>query len=245
MNWLIASLAAGMAAMLLFEFFNPARKFPKVKFWIVRALLMVAIQVGVVTLGNFLWDKWFSGRTVFQLSHLHSVLSILIAFAVISFVSYWQHRLKHRVDFLWRFFHQVHHAPSRVEILTSFYRNPFEILVNMFCMSGILYGLLGCDAHTAQIVVFIMGAADLFYHWNIRTPPWLGYLIQRPEAHCIHHLAGVHAYNYGDIPLWDMLFGTYRNIVSFNGTCGFGAENERSFLAMLAGRDLSGKRLRH
>ena len=159
-------------------------------------------------------------------------------------MSYWQHRIKHRYDFLWRFFHQVHHAPSRVEILTSFYRSPLEILVNMFLMSLILYGVLGSGETAGTLTVLIMGAADLFYHWNIRTPTWIGYIIQRPEAHCIHHLSGVHAYNYGDIPLWDMLFGTYRNVENFHGSCGFGSQNERQFGKMLLGRDLSGRRLR-
>ena len=39
----------------------------------------------------------------------------------------------------------------------------------------------------------------------------LGYLIQRPESHAIHHARGVHAHNYADLPLWDIVFGTFRN----------------------------------
>ena len=60
-----------------------------------------------------------------------------------------------------------------------------------------------------------------FQHMNIRTPQWLGYLIQRPEAHCIHHQRDVHAFNYGDLPVWDMLFGTFRNPPAFQGPVGF------------------------
>ena len=51
----------------------------------------------------------------------------------------------------------------------------------------------------------------VFQHAGVRTPGWLGALIQRPESHAIHHQQGVHAYNYADLPLWDMVFGTYRN----------------------------------
>ena len=50
-----------------------------------------------------------------------------------------------------------------------------------------------------------------FQHANIRTPRWLGYLIQRPESHGVHHGRGIHRYNYADLPLWDMVFGTFRN----------------------------------
>ena len=42
----------------------------------------------------------------------------------------------------------------------------------------------------------------------------------RPEAHCIHHQRGVHAYNYGNIPLWDVVFGTLpqpRDLRRFGG----------------------------
>jgi sterol desaturase/sphingolipid hydroxylase (fatty acid hydroxylase superfamily) len=29
--------------------------------------------------------------------------------------------------------------------------------------------------------------------------------------HALHHERGVHAYNYGDIALWDMVFGTFKD----------------------------------
>ena len=54
-------------------------------------------------------------------------------------------------------------------------------------------------------------ARAAFQHANLRTPRWLGYLIQRPESHSVHHARGVHAFNYCDFPLIDMLFGTLRN----------------------------------
>lgn len=241
---LVVALSALMLIMLAYERLRPARQFPLVPNWTIRSIIIIAIQFGVVDLGNRVWDVWLARSSLFRLAEFGSLFGTLIAFAVISFVSYWQHRLKHRHDFLWCFFHQVHHAPTRVELLTSFYRNPLEIFINMLLMSAILYSLLGCDNAIARNVVFIMGAADLFYHWNIRTPFWLGYIIQRPEAHLLHHLSGVHAYNYGDIPLWDMLFGTYRNIRDFHGSCGFGAKDEGRFLAMVAGNDLSGKRIK-
>jgi len=39
----------------------------------------------------------------------------------------------------------------------------------------------------------------------------MGYFIQRPEAHCVHHRLGFHYHNFADLSLWDMLFGTFRN----------------------------------
>jgi len=61
----------------------------------------------------------------------------------------------------------------------------------------------------------------MFQHTNIRTPHWLGYILQRPESHLIHHERGVHAYNYGDITLPDMIFGTFKNPREWEGENGF------------------------
>lgn len=79
----------------------------------------------------------------------------------------------------------------------------------------------------------------MFQHWNVRTPQWLGYLIQRPEAHGVHHRRGVHAYNYGDLPLWDLLPGTFRNPREYHGDCGFEAPADRCVAAMLAMQDVN------
>jgi sterol desaturase/sphingolipid hydroxylase (fatty acid hydroxylase superfamily) len=79
----------------------------------------------------------------------------------------------------------------------------------------------------------------MFQHWNVSTPRWLGWFIQRPEAHCEHHRLGVHAYNYADLPLWDVAFGSFRNPGRFEGECGFAAPADRRMLAMLAWRDVN------
>ncbi len=71
--------------------------------------------------------------------------------------------------------------------------------------------VLGLDPVAAAATGYIAAFYGYFQHMNIRTPRWLGFIIQRPEAHCVHHQRDVHAYNYGDLPVWDMLFGTFRN----------------------------------
>ncbi len=227
------------AVMLLVEFLRPRNEWPRVTGWAFRSLAFTATQVLVVVGAGRLWDRWFEAHRPWSLENLGPITGTLIAFLVLTFVSYWQHRLKHVFGFLWRFLHQVHHSPRRIELLTSFYRNPLEILVNMIIMSAVLYLGVGADAKIALNVVLLLGLADMFYHWNIRTPYWLGFFIQRPESHCIHHLRGVHAYNYGDIPIWDMLFGTFKNVRSFNGLCGFADDNEKQIVSMFSGRDMS------
>ena len=60
-----------------------------------------------------------------------------------------------------------------------------------------------------------------FQHANIATPRWLGYLVQRPESHAVHHAQSVHHYNFSDLPLWDMVFGTFVNPEKADFAVGF------------------------
>ena len=96
--------------------------------------------------------------------------------------------------------------------------------------------VLGLDPLAAALVGYLVAFNGFFQHWNVRTPQWLGYFIQRPESHCVHHRMGVHYYNYADFPPWDMLFGTFRNPAKFMGECGFEAGADRRLGAMLGVR---------
>jgi len=75
----------------------------------------------------------------------------------------------------------------------------------------VFFPLLGLSPEAGAIVSAFLAFNAAFQHANIRTPRWLGYLVQRPESHGVHHGRGIHRYNYSDLPLWDMLFGTFRN----------------------------------
>ena len=101
-----------------------------------------------------------------------------------------------------------------------------------------LYALLGLSPVAASNVVVLCGLAELFYHWNVKTPRWLGYIVQRPESHCVHHQEGLHWYNFADLPVWDFLFGTFCNPYDWQLRCGLGSDNEPRLGEMLKGRDL-------
>jgi sterol desaturase/sphingolipid hydroxylase (fatty acid hydroxylase superfamily) len=83
---------------------------------------------------------------------------------------------------------------------------------------------------------------SLFQHFNIRTPRWLGWLIQRPESHAVHHRRGLHAWNYSDLPLWDLLMGTCRNPRTFQGDVGFEGPAALALGPLLVGRDVNAGR---
>ena len=71
--------------------------------------------------------------------------------------------------------------------------------------------LVGLPPQSITVVLLTINFLAFFQHANITTPHWLGYIIQRPESHSIHHGKGIHQYNYADLPFIDMIFGTFKN----------------------------------
>ncbi|MCI0351690.1 MAG: sterol desaturase family protein [Acidobacteriales bacterium] len=234
----VSVVFAAALFMMIWEAFQPGRKWPRVAGWWLRAIALNACQVGAVYLAGITWDGWMQQHRLWSADRLGVAGGALVGYLVITFVFYWWHRWRHEIDFLWRWFHQVHHSPQRIEVITSFYKHPFELVVNSVLSSAILYLGVGVGAQAAGIAVLITGLAELVYHWNVRTPYWLGFIFQRPESHCIHHQEGVHSFNYSDLPLWDMLFGTFRNPRRFEATCGFG-NKELLLREMLVGKDVN------
>jgi sterol desaturase/sphingolipid hydroxylase (fatty acid hydroxylase superfamily) len=226
------------AALILAELIVNGRTWPKVHGWWGRAILLNLVQAGSAYLAIRLWDPWMSGFRPWSADRLGVIGGAVLGYLLITFIYYWWHRWRHEVSFLWRWIHQVHHSPQRIEIITSFYKHPMEIVFNGILSSAIVYWLVGVGPEAAGLAILATGFAEYFYHWNVKTPHWLGYIIQRPESHCVHHQANLHSYNYGDLPLWDWLFGTLRNPRDWDDRCGFG-EDEKQLIPMLLGRDIS------
>jgi sterol desaturase/sphingolipid hydroxylase (fatty acid hydroxylase superfamily) len=225
--------------MMVVEQLKPGRSFPTVRGWWLRAIAVNLVQIGMVFLAGATWDGWMRAHRPWSAEALGTLGGAVVGYVAITFLYYWWHRARHASDFLWRWFHQFHHSPQRIEIITSFYKHPLELLANGLLSAAIVYLLVGLDVKAATLAVTLTGIAELFYHWNVRTPYWLGFVIQRPEAHLVHHEQGLHAFNYGDLPLWDMLFGTFRNPRAWDAKCGFADDRELRVVELLGGRDVN------
>jgi sterol desaturase/sphingolipid hydroxylase (fatty acid hydroxylase superfamily) len=234
-----APVVVGLGVLMLcVERLAPGRAWPRVSGWWIRAIVLNVVQAGVVWLAGIAWDRWMQRHRPWSADGLGLVGGALVGYVAVTFVYYWWHRWRHEVPFLWRWLHQLHHSPQRIEVITSFYKHPVEIAVNGLLSSAILYLGVGLAPDAAALAIFLTGAAELFYHWNVRTPWWLGFVMQRPESHCVHHQAGLHSFNFADVPLWDWMFGTLRNPRAWESRCGFDPERERRLGDMLRGRDV-------
>ena len=232
-------LTIGSTVLFLsLERIRPGRPLPPVEGWYTRTILMNLAQVLITLATASLWFRLLGRSPLFHLSNgVGPLVQGLTAWFVGTFIFYWWHRLRHANGW-WRLFHQIHHSPSRIEILTSFYKHPIEILADSALSALVLYPLLGCSVAGGFWYNLFAATGEYFYHANVKTPRWLRFLMQTPELHSAHHELDVHTYNFGDIPLWDRMFGTYRDMTDFATHCGFPKGAEGKLASMLAFREV-------
>ena len=225
-------------SFLILERVLPGRELPESPGWYGRAAVLNAGQLGIVVLAGLGWNHWFQGHSVFRHSQFVSPwLEGFIGWFIATFVFYWWHRARHDVNFLWRVCHQIHHSPSRIETLTAFYKHPIEVAADAVIASALLFLVLGASTEGAAWCTVFATFGEYFYHSNLRTPHWVGYFLQRPEHHSIHHQLDVHKFNYGDITWWDRMFGTFKETDEFAARCGFPEMHERELGRMLLFHD--------
>ena len=209
--------------------------------WLIMATLLGAATVVVTLTLGFVMAATISANALFTTQGiLPDVLVGVLGFFLTSFIFYWWHRATHYSDLLWRVFHQLHHSARRVEALTAFFAHPLDTAAAVLISGVSSYGVLGASPVAAAIALLMTGVFDLFLHSDMRTPRWLGYVIQRPEMHTVHHQREHHAQNYG-LPLWDLLFGTWCNPTERHQALGFDMEKSERLTDMLLWRDVHKK----
>lgn len=233
-----ALLVAVTLAFLMAERLWPGRPLPPVRGWYRRALSINFVQFAISLASFRAWAVLTGGPSLLHLSTWHlPAVEGLVGWFVATFVFYWWHRLRHWRGF-WRVFHQLHHSPARIEVVTAFYKHPLEIFSDAILGGAVLMPLLGCSIGALAWFNLYAAAGEYFYHANLGTPQWLSWLVQTPEMHSIHHELDVHSFNFSDLPVWDRLFGTYRGANSFAQRCGFPGNAEQRVGAMLGWRDV-------
>ena len=220
------------------EVIAPASRNPCDRRWLLWSTALGCLTVGVtLSIGYVMADVIQTQALLPTQGVLPTGVVGFLSFFLTSFVFYWWHRATHYSDFLWRVFHQLHHSARRVEALTAFYAHPLDTAAAVLLSAFSSYGVLGASPLAAAIALFMTGAFDLFLHSDLRTPQWLGYFIQRPEMHTVHHEREHHAQNYG-LPLWDYAFGTWHNPALRRTDLGFDADKSERLCDMLLCRDV-------
>ncbi len=157
----------------------------------------------------------FSKETVFYgLLEKESFAAIILTFIILDFFIYFQHRLFHKINFLWRF-HEVHHTDDLLDWSSALRFHPVEMVIS--------FGLKVCIIFVFKleplgVVLFevILSSMAIFNHAKIRIPSKLDkvleYFIVTPRMHRVHHsvLGKEMNSNYSNsISVWDYIFRTF------------------------------------
>lgn len=228
------------ASLIGLEALFPARPLPPVRGWRTRALLVFAVYFFLSSYLPLLWSETLAKVQLFNLESVHPAVGTGIAVLVYEFLVYGWHRAMHRTTWLWRGFHQMHHSAERVDSFGAFYFSPLDILGWTVLGSLTLTVGVGLSAQAVSWFLYATTFLGVIQHTNIRTPQWLGYFVQRPESHSVHHARGIHRHNYSDLPLWDIVFGTFRNPKDFATEAGFHPGASALIPQMLLFRDVAG-----
>lgn len=179
----------------------------------------------VFFIGNIFWASvtvfsidWLNSHQVglFFLVDLPLWGKLILGVAMIDLVTYWFHRLSHRVPLLWRF-HRVHHSDTSMDSSTYFRGHPLELFLWFGTSNIIAAGIFGIDLLTLGVYFLVSTPFFIIEHTNLRFPKWMdqtfGLVFTTPNIHKVHHERDQHYTdsNYADIfILWDRLFGTYK-----------------------------------
>ncbi len=180
--------------------------------WYMALALVNLNDVALVasTLGAALWlGEALGNLNGFGLAaHLPVWAGAPAAFLTISFCKYWLHRMMH-LPLFWPL-HAVHHSGEEFTVATSFRVHPLEVLPSMAI--GLIVGPIGFTADAVMLSGLCFTAQSLYAHSHLPSHPWL----ERwgsfgPRLHGLHHSADPRHFNrnFGELVIWDRLFGTY------------------------------------
>lgn len=225
-------------SLMLWEAVAPGRKLPSVKGWRLRGLAAFATFFYLSSYLPLVWDRYLAPFQLFDLTGLGVLGGAIAGLLLYELGVYAWHRTMHSSDTLWRMFHQMHHSAERLDTYGAFYFSPMDMIGWTMLGSLCLVVIVGVQPQAATLIVLITTLLGMFQHANIKTPRWLGYILQRPESHTVHHGKGHHAGNYSDLPIFDILFGTFHNPKDYEMETGLYPGASARIIDMLLWRDI-------
>ena len=216
--------------------------------WFVFSLLGSGLLLGwaIVAAGTIsrTIDGAVGGESFVTMPALPAIIVATIAsFLAYEAAYYLDHRLMHRVPWLWPF-HRVHHSAEHLSLLTVFRVHPVETigfynLVALFVggVQGLLPLLIGPHAAPHLIgqtnIIVFAGAVLITHlqhsHFWVRLGDRGGWLLLGPAHHQIHHSTDPAHFdsNFGNLlTVFDRLFGTFHMPGRERPALTFGADGD-------------------
>jgi len=233
------TIIALYTGLMIWEAVAPAKKLPEIRGWKFRGLASFAVFFYLSSYLPMFTDGYLAQYQLFDLTGLGTWGGAAAGILLFELGVYVWHRALHASNILWRGFHQMHHSAERLDTYGAFYFSPTDMIGWTVLGSLCLVLVIGITPEAATIVLLTTTLMAMFTHTNVNTPRWLGYIIERPESHSVHHARGAHRNNYSELPLFDMLFGTFKNPETYVEETGFYHGASARVADMLMFRDVS------
>lgn len=141
-----------------------------------------------------------------------NALTYIIAFIVIDFYGYWNHRWAHQINFFWNK-HAIHHSSEEFNLACAL-RQTVSSFVNLFTFLLIPAAIIGVPAKVIAITLPIQLFLQFWYHTkHIRKMGFLEHILVTPSHHRVHHAINPEYIdkNHSQIFIvWDKWFGTFQ-----------------------------------
>lgn len=136
----------------------------------------------------------------------------LVAFIILDFAGYWNHRLSHKINIFWNQ-HVIHHSSEEFNLACAL-RQPISNLIGYFSILLLPAALLGVPYKVIAILAPVHLFAQFWYHTqHIGKMGWVEYVLVTPSQHRVHHAINPEYIdkNLGQIlSIWDRMFGTFQ-----------------------------------
>ena len=156
------------------------------------------------------YDWMLSKIALFSLES--NAITYILAFIIIDFYGYWNHRIAHQVNFFWNK-HAIHHSSEEFNLACAL-RQSISTFVNLFTFILIPAAILGVPAKVIIITLPIQLFLQFWYHTkHIKKLEFLEHILVTPSHHRVHHAINPEYIdkNHSQIfIIWDKWFGTFQ-----------------------------------
>ena len=142
-------------------------------------------------------------------------VEIALAALALDLAIYLQHRVLHRVPWLWRA-HRVHHSDVAFDVTLGVRFHPFEVVLSQAVKLAAI-AVLGAAPLAVLLFEIVLQTGALFTHVDSALPERLERVLRwwvvTPSLHRVHHsiVRDETDSNFGfSVVWWDRLFGTFR-----------------------------------
>lgn len=164
------------------------------------------VFMGAFYVGAYVWTSQFA---VFDIPTTWASFLIVLVLADLAY--YWEHRILHRINFLWAT-HSVHHSSPFFNISVAYRHGPLDGFWPLFFHLPLV--LLGFNPFMVLVVELLVQLYQTALHTEVVGKLWkpIEWIMNTPSHHRVHHGSNRKYLdkNYAGIfIIWDRMFGTF------------------------------------